>query len=96
MEEIELLNKLKLLIESIYPRYDLLYKPISPVFETKLSQQFTVSSSVKIQSNTLIKYNLESDASVFMPIHLKNNGGCDNVKDDDIGRCGGGRGIIST
>ena len=31
-EKIELLNKLKLLIESIYPRYDLLCKPISNKF----------------------------------------------------------------
>ncbi|CAJ0763248.1 1766_t:CDS:2, partial [Entrophospora sp. SA101] len=33
------------------------------------------SSSKKIQPNSLIGYNLESDASVFMPMHNINDNG---------------------
>ncbi|CAJ0762426.1 20722_t:CDS:1, partial [Entrophospora sp. SA101] len=36
------------------------------------------SSNKNIQPNSLIEYNLNSDASVFMPMHLKNNGSSDN------------------
>nr|CAG8525705.1 5932_t:CDS:2 [Entrophospora candida] len=52
--------------------------------QNKLSQQSTISidydddsSSKKIQPNSLIGYNLESDASVFMPMHNINDNGSD-------------------
>nr|CAG8501143.1 10073_t:CDS:2 [Entrophospora candida] len=69
-------------------------RPLSKLIEqanlkNKSSQQSTISidyddsSSKKIQPNTLIEYNLDSDASVFMPM-LMNSGGVGIINRDDV------------